>query len=120
MDILRVIRSSVLSCMLLSVPLYVGAQEQGQAAAEAAAAPAPATATAGAGASSAAFDLSLPVTVERCRMMSELNAYVDSLPAYDIEHLTAAKKFLEECQLVLQAQLEDTQQKLSELKKDSK
>lgn len=62
------------------------------------------------------FDLSLPVTYERCQMMDELNAYVKTLAPDDLEQLKATQAFLVNCQALLEEQIISTQQKLSELK----
>lgn len=62
------------------------------------------------------FDLSLPVTYERCQMLDELNAYVKTLAPDDLEQLKATQAFLVNCQALLEEQISSTQQKLSELK----
>ena len=102
----------------------VGAEEQPQvmvpvvtttdaSSAPANAAQAAADATANTG---TAFNLSLPVDYERCHMIKELNAYVDSIEPQDIAHLQEVQQFLLGCQELLEQRIDDNQRKLSELK----
>ena len=54
----------------------------------------------------AGFNLSLPVDYERCHMIKELNAYVDSIAPQDIAHLQEVQKFLLSCQELLEQRIE--------------
>lgn len=128
MKLSLVFGATLIASMLCSEPLWAKEQSasEPQGTADAAAttsAPADATATSAAPAADVAgraavveFDFSRPVSFERCQQLGELNAYVDSLPPEDVEHLIAAKNFLVDCQALLESHIADTRQKIDNLK----